>query len=65
MSKHTGKGWNRQLRYWIATAVNSDQRTVYRDAIKQKDMGEYLTMEEIVPLARGVDGRGRWWGKKG
>lgn len=62
--KHTGKGWNRLCKTWIATAANGQQRSVYREAIRQKDQEEWPTHEEIVPLAKGVDGRGKWWGKR-
>ena len=60
--KHTG--WNRSLRTWLATAATPAERSVWRDGLRMKEFGTRLSMEEIVPMAKGVSGIGKWWGDR-
>lgn len=62
--RHAGKGWNRSLRTWLALAATAEERAVYRELLKQPDVGEYPMHLDIAPMERGVDGRGKWWGNK-
>ena len=62
--KSTGKGWNRSLRTWLALAATPAERQVWREGLQMKTMGEWPAHEDLVSLAPGVDGRGKWWGSK-
>lgn len=61
-------GWIRSLKSWYLQADNSEQRSVYKNCLREytqnKTAPERPMHLDIVPLATGVDANGKWWGDR-
>lgn len=56
------KGWIKTLKTWIADS-DPTQRSVYKNAIREAYgiQPERPMHMDIAPMAKGVDGQGKWW----